>query len=103
MAQPVHARRSSSRVAYLVALAWAFTFFNTVRLLTYLPTIWAIHERGASDQHSLLTWLAWTGANVTMGLWLYEQSDRRLERAAFMNFGNALMCLTTAIVIVAYR
>lgn len=96
-------RTRSGRVAYLVVLAWAFTFFAAVRLLTYLPTIWAIHEQAASDQHSLLTWLAWSGANLTMGLWLYEQADRRLERAAFVNFGNALMCLTTVAVIVAYR
>ena len=91
------------RVDYLVALAWAFTAFNAVRLLTYLPTIWAIHGSGASDQHSLLTWFSWFGANLTMGLWLYEQADRRLERAALVNFGNAAMCFVTGVVIVVYR
>ena len=98
---PVPAR--SGRVTYLVCLAWAFTAFNAVRLLTYLPTIWAIHERAASDQHSLLTWFAWFGANLTMGLWLYEQADQRLGRAALVNFGNAIMCLATGVVIVIYR
>jgi len=91
------------RVNYLVGLAWAFTLFNAVRLLTYLPTIWAIHGSGASDQHSLLTWFSWFGANLTMGLWLYEQADRRLERAALVNFGNAAMCFVTGTVIVVYR
>ncbi|MBL8344326.1 MAG: hypothetical protein JNN03_02720 [Rubrivivax sp.] len=94
---------ASGRVTYLVCLAWAFNLFATVRLLTYLPTIWAIHESAASDQHSLLTWLTWCGANLTMGLWLYEQADQRLERAALVNFGNAAMCLFTGIVIVLYR
>ncbi len=91
------------RVTYLVVLAWAFTFFNAVRLLAYLSTIWAIHTSAASDQHSLLTWAGWCGANLTMGLWLYEQADRRLERAALVNFGNAAMCLVTGLVIVIYR
>lgn len=91
------------RATYLVCLAWAFTLFNAVRLLTYLPTIWAIHESSASDQHSLLTWIAWFGANLTMALWLYEQADQRLERAALVNLGNAAMCLVTGVVIVLHR
>lgn len=97
-----HAPRSR-RATYLVCLAWAFTVFNAVRLLTYLPTIWAIHQSAASDQHSLLTWFTWFGANLTMGLWLYEQADQRLERAALVNFGNAAMCLVTGVVILLYR
>lgn len=91
------------RASYLLGLAWAFTVFNTVRLFTYLPTIWAIHGSGASNQHSLLTWFCWFGANLTMGLWLYEQADRRLERAAIVNVGNAVMCFVTGLVIVVYR
>ena len=91
------------RVAYLLWLAWAFTFFNAVRRLTYLPTMWAIHERAASDQHSLLTWLAWCGANLTMGLWLKEQAIGRLDRAALVSFGNAAMCFATVVVIVIHR
>jgi len=97
---PPTARR---RVAYLTALAWAFTFFAALRLLTYLPTIWSIHASGASDQHSLLTWVGWFGANLTMGLWLYEQADQRLERAALVSFGNATMCFLTGVVIAIYR
>ncbi|MBK9135363.1 MAG: hypothetical protein IPM15_13750 [Betaproteobacteria bacterium] len=91
------------QLTYLVCLAWAFNLFNGVRLLTYLPTIWAIHRSAASDQHSLLTWFAWFGANLTMGLWLYAQADQRLERAALVNFGNAAMCFVTGVFIVIYR
>lgn len=91
------------RAGYLLGLAWAFTVFNTLRLFTYLPTIRAIHASGASNQHSLLTWFFWFGANLTMGLWLYEQADRRLERAALVNVGNAAMCFVTGVVIVIHR
>lgn len=102
-AQPVRLGPRPARATYLVCLAWAFTAFNAVRVLTYLQTIWAIHQNAASGQHSLLTWFAWFGANLTMGLWLYEQADQRLERAALVNFGNAAMCLITGMVILLYR
>ena len=101
--RPAAAAARRPRVGYLVALAWAFAFFNGLRVLTYLPTIWAVHQSGASDQHSLLTWAAWFGANLTMALWLYEQADRRLERAAMVNFGNATMCFVTLVVIALHR
>jgi hypothetical protein len=91
------------RSTYLLLLAWAFGFFNAVRLLTYLPTIVSIHTSGQSDQHSLLTWLAWFGANLTMGLWLHEGACRRLDGATALNVGNALMCLLTSVVICWYR
>ncbi len=63
--------------------------FNSTRVRCYLPTIWAIHASGESSQHSLRTWLAWVGANLSMALWLVEQNGRRLSKAAVVNFGNA--------------
>ncbi|WP_280151621.1 hypothetical protein [Piscinibacter sp. XHJ-5] len=100
-----HATPTASRQPspYVRLLAWSFAIFNAVRVLTYLPTIWAIHESARSDQHSLLTWISWTGANLTMALWLHEQSQRRLNRVTAVNFGNAAMCLLTCGVIVWYR
>ena len=88
---------------YITVLNWSFALFNSSRLLTYLPTIWAIHASGRSDQHSLITWMAWTGANFTMALWLYEQSGRRVDGAIVVNFCNAAMCLLTCLVIACYR
>ena len=90
------------RAAHRTALGWSFSVFNAARLLTYLPTISAICESTRSDQHSLLTWAAWTGANLTMALWLNERSAR-LNCAALINFGNAVMCLVTCGVILHYR
>lgn len=91
------------RSRYLAVLGWAFAAFNSVRILTYLPTIWAIVETGASEQHSLLTWMSWVGANSTMALWLYENNGGRVDRAIALNAGNALMCAATCVVIVLYR
>ena len=92
--------RSSS---YLVALTWCFTFFNTVRVLAYLPTVVAIARHGDSTQHSLWTWLTWLGANLTMAAWLFEQNGATMNRAIAVNLANAGMCLVTSVVIVAFR
>ncbi len=91
------------REVYLALLTWAFTFFNSVRVLAYLPTVWAIHASGDSSQHSLWTWCTWLGANATMAAWLYEHNGQRLNRAVVVNIGNATMCALTVGLIVAYR
>lgn len=91
------------RSLYLKALTWAFTLFNSVRMLAYLPTTWAIVSSGDSSQHSLWTWCTWLGANLTMAAWLYEHNGRRLNRAIAVNICNSLMCLAASILIVAYR
>ncbi len=81
----------------------SFTFFNTVRVLAYLPTVMAIVHAGDSGQHSLLTWLTWLGANATMAGWLYEQNGHRMDRAVVVNLCNATMCLLTSVVIAWFR
>lgn len=88
---------------YPAVLTWLFTLFNSIRVLAYLPTLLAIFASGDSSQHSLLTWITWVGANATMAAWLYEHNGRRLNRAIAVNVCNALMCLATSILIVAYR
>lgn len=93
----------AARARYLVALSWSFAFFNSMRLLAYLPTIWAIFESGDSRQHSVFTWLTWAGANATMAAWLFEQGGRRMTRAVAVNLGNAVLCLATLLFILAYR
>jgi hypothetical protein len=93
---PVHAR-------YLAVLAWTFALFNAARVVAYLPTIFAIWSSGDSQQHSWFTWLTWTGANLTMAAWLYEQDGHRITRTVAVNACNAGMCLATLILIVALR
>jgi hypothetical protein len=93
----------SSSTTCLCVLTWFFTLFNSVRVLAYLPTLWAIFTSGDSSQHSLLTWVTWVGASATMAAWLHEHNGRRANRAMAVNVCNTLMCLTTSTLIVAYR
>ena len=93
----------AGRTAYLAALTWAFTLFNSVRTLAYLPTMWAIWASGDSSQHSLWTWCTWLGANATMAAWLYEHNGQRVNRAVVVNIGNATMCAATVVLIAAHR
>lgn len=102
-AQPPAPPRHPARAAYLLGLAWAFTFFSSVRVISYLPTLWAIHTSGDSSQHSLITWLTWLGANATMALWLYENNGHRCDRVVTVNVGNAVMCLATTLLIAWHR
>jgi len=78
---------------YASLLNWTFAVFSSTRLLTYLPTLWAIHASGDSTQHSLLTWLAWVGSNASMAAWLYENNGRRVNQAIAVTARNAVMCL----------
>lgn len=88
---------------YQQLLTGLFTLFNTVRVLAYLPTLWAIFTSGDSSQHSLLTWLTWVGANATMAAWLYEHNGRRLNKAIAINLCNAAMCSATSVLILCCR
>ena len=63
-------RSATSPAATLDLLALAFTVFNGLRTLAYLPTIWSIVDSGRSDQHALFTWFTWFGANATMAAWV---------------------------------
>jgi hypothetical protein len=97
------AKASGTRQSYLRALSLAFALFNSVRIVTYIPTIWAIHASGDSSQYSLWTWVTWIGANATMAAWLFENNDRRLNSASTVSAANALMCLATSLTIVYFR
>ena len=94
---------TSQRRGGLSLLTWAFMLFNSIRLVAYLPTTWAIYSSGDSSQHSLWTWGTWFCANVTMSLWLIERNGSRLDGAAMVNIGNALMCLAVIGLIVIAR
>jgi hypothetical protein len=93
----------AARTRYLQVLTWAFTLFSTVRVAAYVPTMWSIWQSERSDQHSLLTWLTWVGANATMAAWLYEHNGARADRVVLVNLCNAVMCLATAVLIVWFR
>lgn len=82
---------------------WSFALFSATRLLTYLPMLWAIHCSADSSQHSLLTWLAWVGSNLSMPAWLHENNGRRVDKAVVVTAGNAVMCTAACVLIAYYR
>lgn len=94
---------TAPRRVYLAVLTWAFTIFSSLRVVAYLPTIWAIHASGDSSQHSLWTWLTWLGANATMAAWLHETNGQRVGRAVIVNACNAAMCLVVVVLILGHR
>ena len=100
---PADAAQRPPRWAYLTLLNWAFALFSSTRLLTYLPTLWAIQASGDSRQHSLLTWFAWVASNATMAAWLFEHNGRRINKAIAVTAGNAVMCGAACVLIVCYR
>lgn len=88
---------------YAAFIGRLFTVFSATRLLTYLPTMWAIYSSADSSQYSLLTWIGWVGANASMAAWLYEGAGRKLNKAILVTAGNSVMCLATCVLICAFR
>ena len=84
-------------------LGLAFALFGTLRLVSYLPTLLAIHASGDSSQHSLWTWGIWLGSNFTMAAWLYEANGQRMDRAIGLSLCNAAMCAAAVALILFYR
>jgi hypothetical protein len=93
----------SPRALYLAALGWAVTSLGSVRLVSHLPTLWAVHACGDSSQHALTTWFTWAAANAAMAGCVYQQRGRPADYAVVINACNAVMCLLTASLITAYR
>jgi len=84
-------------------LAWNFAIFNALRIVSYLPAMWQIVHSGQSDQHSILSWLCFFGANASTGCWAWESNGRRVDAVVAVNAANALMCGSMALVVAWYR
>jgi len=71
---------------------YLFTLFNGLRVVSYLPQIVRVarDENGASVI-SCTTWLLWTGANATTGLYAGINLDDPMLAA--INWLNAFCCL----------
>jgi hypothetical protein len=70
----------------------AFALLNGLRIVVSLPTLAAIRTSSHVDHHSLVTWLTFLGANLTMALSLHERNGLRMNRAITANTFSALMC-----------
>jgi hypothetical protein len=91
------------RRLYRVLLDVSFQFFSVLRVLSYLPMLWAIHASGDSSQHSLWTWGIWLMSHLTMAGWLFERNAGRLDRAIGVTLANASMCAASLMLIASYR
>ncbi len=100
-AGPAPSRPTPSR--YLRLLTLAFTVFSFLRVVSYLPAMLAIWQQGDSSQHSVLTWLIWTGSNLTMCAWLFEQNGRRMNGASWVCLANTSMCACSLALVLAFR
>jgi len=69
----------------------AFTFFNTLRLASYLPQMWRIaHDTHGATAISYATWTIWIGANASTGAYAWVNlGDAWL---AFVSGFNAACC-----------
>jgi hypothetical protein len=89
---------------YVRLLTAMFLFWNSARLLTYVPAIVMLLKKDIDVRsHSLLTWGCWALSNATFALMLLEQNHGIPDRMFWMNGGNTLMCLLTFSVILARR
>lgn len=89
--------------SYRSVLCWAFTVTSLLRVVSYLPTIWAVVGHADSSQHSVWTWCTWVLANLTMCAWLYESNGHRFDRTVIVSMANTTLCLCTLLLIVACR
>jgi hypothetical protein len=85
------------------ALKLAFNAFSALRVVAYLPTVWAIAASADATQHSLFTWCVFAGANATLAARLYTEQGRRIGACVAVSAVNALMCLLIVALIAWYR
>jgi len=86
---------------YFGFLTSMFLFWNSVRVLTYIPTIIRLLSAGANVRsHSLLSWLCWSISNGTFALMLLERNNGVPESMFWLNVGNTVMCFVVSVIIV---
>lgn len=75
----------------IAAITFAYVSLGAVRVLSYVPQIWAVSkERSEAKAISLITWTFWTLANLTTGLYATVVVPDML--LALMSYGNTLGC-----------
>lgn len=81
---------------YLGFLSTMFLFWNSVRILTYVPTILKLMRPTASARdYSVATWGSWVLSNGFFALYLWEHDGRQMSAMVLLNVGNTCMCLLT--------
>ncbi len=80
---------------------YLFTIFNGLRVFSYLPQIVRVaRDRHGASAISYATWLLWTGANATTGL--YAHINLHDNMLAVINWLNAACCVLV-VALTAYK
>jgi hypothetical protein len=95
--------RGVGRSAYGQCLLGAFALLNALRIVSYLPTFWAIQASGDSSQHSLWTWSVWAASNLVTGLWHLECRGRAWDITALVLMVNAALCGGVMVLVAVHR
>jgi hypothetical protein len=75
-----------------IGLAIAFTVFNTLRVLFYIPQfLKLIRQQNNLESHSLFMWFSWISANVTTSIYFVQLAG--WDQKAIINISNTFMCL----------
>lgn len=74
-------------------IACTYFIFNSFRVFTYVPQIFTVSKDNTGAKAiSILTWVAWTIANLTAGLYANFVLAKPDFMLAIMSYGNALGC-----------
>jgi hypothetical protein len=93
----------ANQSTFQAIIAVAYFLFNSFRVFTYLPQILAVSKDNTGAKAiSILTWIAWTIANLTAGLYAEFVLAKPDYMLAIMSYGNAIGC-GTVIGIVMYK
>jgi hypothetical protein len=80
---------------------YLFTFFNALRLISYLPQIYKIaRDNNGASVISYSTWLLWTAANGSTAV--YSLSNLGDVTLALTNGFNAVCCVMV-VALTAYK
>lgn len=76
----------------MIGLDLAFTVFNSLRVLFYVPQFKKlVKQKHNLDSHSLFMWFSWIFANATVAIYFVQLSG--WDEKAILNMANAFMCL----------
>lgn len=76
----------------MISLGLAFTVFNSLRVLFYVPQFKKlVKQKHNLDSHSLFMWFSWIFANATVAIYFVQLSG--WDEKAILNMANAVMCL----------
>lgn len=82
---------------YIVVLTYSYSFWNSVRILSYFPTILKLRRADAdAGSYSQVTWVCWIFANLTYCLMLFHSKGNHFDALVAVPFSNVVFCSITS-------